>query len=604
MAGPVAQGASLLVEAGSAGLDPADVDARKLASAPPCSPPQRVCPYDEQGLPCAAHGDCKDGNCYCDDCWLGPNCATRSEEARCNAARCPYFCHGRGICGADGQCNCTNGWSPETHCGSIDLPHGHCNTTVAYVSLAMVPGDQCIATNRTRHSLYGWPRKGDFFATPTQGQLRAALVLLGAYERAVNQTAESLKLQRRREAVAPHHVTLLRTANHSHQPDELVAQLNCWCEPPFSGPLCDAPYSPPPPWTEPPPPLPCLGCEAPPPSSPPAPSPQPSSPPPPPPFPPSSPPPSPPPSPPSSPPGPPPLPPLPPFPPPDNSTSEEHFFPPEAPRLPQPSPPPSPPPSLGPYAPPPLPPPPMPPPLLPSPPPAPPESPAQAEISPCKVKNHPLGVPACWGPVHGRCVNDKCACNPWFYGEFCEWKKCPDECNNNGDCLHTSHDESECLCYRCWDGANCSQPLPRMNVWRHIEPHPYQNKGMPINPQNRTRCGATEVCGDLLLVGGAADDGEPISVPWPRGGQRGTMADAWIFTFSTTWWWKPLKLEPLQGVPMPPRQGHTVVWAHSRAAWVFGGMDHRSKLRDDLWEVRKHPAQSGPFARLAFPLDA
>ena len=55
-----------------------------------------------------------------------------------------------------------NGWRADTHCGSIDLPHGHCNTTVAYVSEAVTAGDQCVATNQSHHLLFGWPRKGHF----------------------------------------------------------------------------------------------------------------------------------------------------------------------------------------------------------------------------------------------------------------------------------------------------------------------------------------------------------------------------------------------------------------------------------------------------------
>ena len=63
------------------------------------------------------------------------------------------------------------------------------------------------------------------------------------------------------------------------------------------------------------------------------------------------------------------------------------------------------------------------------------------------------------------------------------------------------------------------------------------------------------------------------------------LGDAWYFEFSSSWSWRPLKLTPLQGISMPPRQSHTVVWAFSGRAWVFGGMDDRSRMRNDLWEI-------------------
>ena len=213
-------------------------------------------------------------------------------------------------------------------------------------------------------------------------------------------------------------------------------------------------------------------------------------------------------------------------------------------------------------------------------------------------------MPECWGPQHGRCVRNVCDCNPWFYGQFCEWKKCPDFCSSRGICLHLDHDNSECVCHPCWDGANCSRALPRMDAWHHIKPRSTAGFGRPLRPANRTRCGATMVCDELLVVGGEADDGTPLATAADKnvlgiGGQRGATSDAWVFDALGSWSWRPLALTPppnATDVRMPPRHGHTVVWAHSRVAWVFGGMDGKHEVRNDLWEIdMEHPGESRPL---------
>ena len=199
------------------------------------------------------------------------------------------------------------------------------------------------------------------------------------------------------------------------------------------------------------------------------------------------------------------------------------------------------------------------------------------------VLNHPEHVETCFGEHHGRCVNDRCDCNPWFYGEFCEYKKCPDGCNGRGSCLHLTHDDSECLCHPCYDGTNCSWPLPRVNAWHHVKPKDDPIAQRPLAPANRTRCGGTSICGDLLVVGGEADDDTVAAAEFPNGGQRGVTNDVWLFDFHAEWQWRPLRLTC--ELEMPARQAHTVVHAHARTAWVFGGLDAKSNLRNDLWAI-------------------
>ena len=201
----------------------------------------------------------------------------------------------------------------------------------------------------------------------------------------------------------------------------------------------------------------------------------------------------------------------------------------------------------------------------------------------CHVANHPDGVETCWGEAHGRCVNDRCDCNPWYYGEFCQYKKCPDGCNGHGSCLHMTHDDSECLCHPCWDGVNCSWALPRINAWQNVRPHHEKREQMPAAPANRTRCAGTSMCGDLIIFGGEADDERLRTEKFPIGGQRGVTNDVWVFDFSNDWKWRPLMLDCI--VPIPARQAHTISHVYGRSAWVFGGLDSRSKLRNDLWEI-------------------
>jgi hypothetical protein len=74
------------------------------------------------------------------------------------------------------------------------------------------------------------------------------------------------------------------------------------------------------------------------------------------------------------------------------------------------------------------------------------------------------------------------------------------------------------LCRPCWDGANCSHALPRDNTWKLIRPHAKQARAQPINPANRTRCAATVVCDEFVVVGGEAEDDKPRAAQWPDAG--------------------------------------------------------------------------------------
>ena len=75
------------------------------------------------------------------------------------------------------------------------------------------------------------------------------------------------------------------------------------------------------------------------------------------------------------------------------------------------------------------------------------------------------------------------------------------------------------------------------------------------------------------------------------------MADVWSFDLEGQWAWTPI--EPAGATPMPARHAHSVVWAHSRTVWIFGGMDAARELRQDLWELKLPPPGGGAAAQVA-----
>jgi tenascin len=64
-----------------------------------CSVP--TCNVDEEGLLCSGHGLCYEGQCYCENGYLHPHCASKS----CS----PHHCSGHGKC-HDGLCECFPGF--------------------------------------------------------------------------------------------------------------------------------------------------------------------------------------------------------------------------------------------------------------------------------------------------------------------------------------------------------------------------------------------------------------------------------------------------------------------------------------------------------------
>jgi tenascin len=73
------------------------------------------CPTNDPLMVCSSHGDCIDGQCQCDDRFVGPDCG---------ADACPMGCI-YGTCTEEGKCLCDHGFR-GTDCSISGCP-GHCN---------------------------------------------------------------------------------------------------------------------------------------------------------------------------------------------------------------------------------------------------------------------------------------------------------------------------------------------------------------------------------------------------------------------------------------------------------------------------------------------
>ena len=74
------------------------------------------------------------------------------------------------------------------------------------------------------------------------------------------------------------------------------------------------------------------------------------------------------------------------------------------------------------------------------------------------------------------------------------------------------------------------------------------------------------------------------------------MADMWSFDFSKKWAWTPIRAHG--DLPMPAREGHSVVHAHTQVVWIFGGLDGAFEYRNDMWELDTNSSRLGPFMHL------
>ena len=60
----------------------------------------------------------------------------------------------------------------------------------------------------------------------------------------------------------------------------------------------------------------------------------------------------------------------------------------------------------------------------------------------------------CTSSTHGECLSiGKCNCKPEFTGSDCSEKRCPNNCNNQGNCKQP---EAKCECYLGYYGQDCN----------------------------------------------------------------------------------------------------------------------------------------------------
>lgn len=85
-------------------------------------------------MPCGSHGVCSEGQCQCEEGWVGAACDQRACHPRCEEHG---HCH-------DGTCICQPGWEGQ-HCNMGNLPppplppqHTHTHTRLTVVSFVSI----------------------------------------------------------------------------------------------------------------------------------------------------------------------------------------------------------------------------------------------------------------------------------------------------------------------------------------------------------------------------------------------------------------------------------------------------------------------------------
>jgi tenascin len=71
---------------------------------------------------------------------------------------------------------------------------------------------------------------------------------------------------------------------------------------------------------------------------------------------------------------------------------------------------------------------------------------------------------------NGDCDDGKCRCNDYFYGEYCEKRRCKNDCNNSLDQGLCDEKTFKCLCSLGYSGEDCSENICPNNCYNFDVP--------------------------------------------------------------------------------------------------------------------------------------